>query len=187
MSEPTEAMDALRRAGFLDDLTWLPSKLLFRDRLERALAWGDRHGGRVALIYVDLEGFGALNERLGREACDEILQEVGRRLTEGLRREDSVARTGSDEFALLLPEVDSASGAALVGRKVRQLFDVPFELEGGEERVGAAVACAVYPDHAFTLDPLLTAADAALAHARSSGATDVVMYASGMSGDAPAE
>ncbi len=167
--------------GFFDDLTWLPSRLLFRDRAERAIAWADRHGTRMAVLFIEVDDFEEVSRRLGSDAADSILRDLGNRLVAALRREDSVARTRMAEYAVLLAEVDSAAGLGVVGQKLLQIFERPFEAAEGDTEVTASVGAAVYPDHALTIEGLLIAADAALQHGQADRPGEIVVYTNGLS------
>lgn len=181
MSDETRpADDQYEGTGFFDDLTWLPSRLLFRDRAERAIAWADRHGSRMGVLFLELDDFDEVSQRIGSDAFDSLLRDLGNRLVAALRREDSVARTRIAEYAILLAEVDSPASLGHVGQKIQEVFEQPFDASGGEERIGASIGAAVYPDHALTIEGLLIAADAALQHAQSDRPGEVVVYASGM-------
>lgn len=173
--------DQYAGTGFFDDLTWLPSRLLFRDRAERAIAWADRHGTRMAVLFIEVDDFDEASRTLGSDAADSILRDVGNRLVAALRREDSVARTRIAEYAVLLAEVDSVSGLGVVGQKLLRIFERPFEAAEGETQVTASVGAAVYPDHALTIEGLLIAADAALQHAQADRAGEIVVYTNGLS------
>lgn len=171
--------DQYAGTGFFDDLTWLPSRLLFRDRAERAIAWADRHGARMAILFLEVDDFEEVRRRIGSDAADEVLRDLGNRLVASLRGEDSVSRTRTAEYAVLLPEVDSVAGAGLVGQKLVNVFERPFDAAGAEQ-ITATVGAAVYPDHALTIVGLLTAADNALKHAKEDRPGEVVVYAEGM-------
>lgn len=173
--------DQYAGTGFFDDLTWLPSRLLFRDRAERAIAWADRHGTRMAVLFIEVDDFEEVARRLGSEAADSILRDVGNRLVAGLRREDSVARTRIAEYAVLLAEVDSVAGLGVVGEKLLQIFERPFGVADGETEVTSSVGAAVYPDHALTIEGLLVAADAAMQHAQADRPGEIVVYTNGLS------
>lgn len=176
MSGETQGADEqYEGTGFFDDLTWLPSRLLFRDRAERAIAWADRHGARVAVLFMEVDDFEGIRQRIGSDAADEVLRDLGNRLVTSLREVDSVSRTRTAEYAVLLPEVDSPDGAALVGEKLVGVFDRPLDAAGPEE-IGATVGAAIYPDHALTIVGLLTAADNALKHAKENRPGEVVVY-----------
>ena len=178
--ENVRLLDEVRRQAFHDELTSLPNHLLLRDRAERAAAWADRHGGRFAMLFLDIDQFKRVNESLGHGAGDELLVEVGKRLSEAVRASDTVARTGGDEFGVLLPEVDSVQGATAVAAKLRETFSMPFVLDGHEVFVTPSTGIAVYPDHAFTLDALCRGADAAMHGAKDKGRDAYVVYATGM-------
>lgn len=177
--QPRSDEDQYAGTGFFDDLTWLPSRLLFRDRAERAIAWADRHGARMAVLFLEVNDFEEVRGRIGSDAADEVLRELGNRMVASLRGEDSVSRTRTAEYAVLLPEVDSVAGAGLVGQKLVNVFESPFDAAGAEE-ISATVGTAVYPDHALTIVGLLTAADNALKHAKEDRPGEVVVYAEGM-------
>lgn len=172
--------DQYSGTGFFDDLTWLPSRLLFRDRAEQAIAFADRHGTRTAVLFVAVEEFDGVKQQIGSDAADAVLRDLGNRLVAALRREDSVARTRLAEYAILLPEVDTAASAGLVGQKVLQAFEEPLDAGGANQQLSASVGAAVYPDHALTIEGLLIAADAAMQHAQGDRPGEVVVYASGM-------
>ena len=171
--------DQYAGTGFFDDLTWLPSRLLFRDRAERAIAWADRHGARMAILFIELNDFEELSRKVGSEAGDSVLRDLGNRLVASLRAEDSVSRTRTAEYAILLPEVDSIAGAEMVGGKLLKLFEKPFDAAGDVD-LGGTVGAAVYPDHALTIVGLLSAADAALKHAKAESPGKVAVYREGM-------
>jgi len=178
--ENVRLLDDIRRQAFHDELTGLPNHLLLRDRAERAVAWADRHGGRFAMLFLDIDQFKRVNESLGHAAGDELLKQVGTRLADSVRASDTVARTGGDEFGVLLPEVDSVQGATAVAAKLRETFSLPFVLDGHEVFVTPSTGIAVYPDHAFTLDALFRGADAAMHGAKDKGRDAYVVYATGM-------
>ena len=173
--------DQYAGTGFFDDLTWLPSRLLFRDRAERAIAWADRHGTRMAVLFIEVDDFEEVSRRVGSDAADSILRDLGNRLVAVLRREDSVARTRIAEYAVLLAEIESVSALGVVGQKLLQIFEKPFEAAEGETEVTASVGAAVYPDHALTIEGLLIAADAAMQHAQVDRPGEIVVYTNGLS------
>ena len=162
-----------RHQAHHDPLTGLPNRLLFLDRIASAFERARRHSTRFALLYVDIDGFKPVNDVHGHAAGDVLLQQIARRLGEGLRRSDTVARLGGDEFAVLLDEVHGGDDAMHLGKAICQRLAQPFALElpAGpiEVRVGASVGAAVQPDHASTLDALLDAADSAMYRAKRTG------------------
>ena len=142
-----EARHALRRRASHDPLTGLANRALLHERIAAA-------DGEVALLYLDLDGFKPVNDRLGHAAGDEVLRLVARRLEGCVRAGDTVARLGGDEFALLVSD-----GAEEVAERVRVAFDDPFTVDGHRLPVGASVGVAT---GAADADALLAAADRAM-------------------------
>jgi diguanylate cyclase (GGDEF)-like protein len=167
--------------GLYDEETGLPSRLLYWDRVEQALAWGDRHGGRVAVLLLDVGDVGRVRDKMGPEAGIHLVRQVGRRLVGSLRKQDSVARTSEYEFAVLLPEIDSVTGAATVAHKLLRLFERHFDVLGTSFGVTPSIGAAVFPDHAFTLEALLGGAGVAKNAARAQGRGVFLVFAPGMS------
>ncbi len=152
-----------------DPLTGLPNRRLFQDRLEQALAQAQRGGRALAVAYVDLDGFKAVNDARGHDAGDAALKIVGRRLAGAVRDQDTVARLGGDEFGVLLLEVGGVDEAAAVAAKLRAAVREPLELEGGDARLDASVGVALFPDHGRDADALMRAADGAMYHVKGQG------------------
>lgn len=152
-----------------DSLTGVANRAEFGERLQRAVDAADRSGKRAAVMFLDLDRFKTINDRLGHEAGDVMLVQVSQRLAEAARRTDTVARFGGDEFTLLLENLDHPSGAATVARKILELLVHPFEIDGHLLPMTASIGIALYPDDASHPDELLRAADAAMYHAKSAG------------------
>lgn len=124
----------LRHAAWYDELTGVPNRRLLQDRAKAALAACHRHQGRLALVYLDIDGFKQVNDSYGHAAGDALLKEVAQRLQGCVRETDTVARLGGDEFVVLLGEVDGAEAVATVVDKIRAALALPLELEGGVVR-----------------------------------------------------
>jgi diguanylate cyclase (GGDEF)-like protein/PAS domain S-box-containing protein len=152
-----------------DALTGLPNRLLLTARVDHALARGTRSGSRTALLFMDLDGFKAVNDTLGHLAGDGLLQAVAQRLSRCVREQDTVARLGGDEFVVLLEGLSGPADAALVARKVLNALARPFVLQTGEALVTASVGIAMHPDDAGDLAGLLERADAAMYRAKQRG------------------
>ncbi|HEY3352926.1 MAG TPA: EAL domain-containing protein, partial [Polyangia bacterium] len=159
----------LERLAHYDALTGLPNRILFRDRLQQALNQAERAGSMVALLFLDLDGFKAVNNKLGHRAGDLLLTRVGARLGVCLRASDTVARLGGDEFTIVLPDVTDSDAAAVVGRKILDSFTNPFQLEEHEVSVSTSVGIALYPQDGHEVDELLKSADAAMYNAKEAG------------------
>ncbi|MWV16899.1 diguanylate cyclase [Pseudomonas sp. L-22-4S-12] len=156
-----------------DPLTGLPNRLLFEDRLRSALERARRSDTRVALVFIDLNGFKAINDALGHAAGDQVLVATAQRLQGALRGSDSVARLGGDEFVVILEGLalnrDLDEEARSIGEKIIAALATPLSLEHGPQRIGASLGIAVFPDHAPSMDRLIHHADLAMYAAKRSG------------------
>jgi diguanylate cyclase (GGDEF)-like protein len=142
-----------------DELTGLPNRRLFQDRLASALERARRTGTQTALLLVDLDQFKLVNDTFGHHAGDLLLEHVGSVFTGRIRRSDTVARTGGDEFAVILGEPLSRADAERVAHSLIELLRDPIELGGHMIRIGASVGTAVFPDDAADAEGLCIAAD----------------------------
>jgi diguanylate cyclase (GGDEF)-like protein/PAS domain S-box-containing protein len=165
----------LEYQAFHDPLTGLPNRLLFADRLDRALAAARRRDERVAVAFADLDQFKRVNDTLGHDAGDHLLAEVARRLADAVRKSDTVARMGGDEFCAILTEVDGPDGARAVAGRMLAALEAPFALGGGEVQVTASIGLALFPDDAEDPGVLLQRADAAMYEVKESGKNAIGM------------
>jgi diguanylate cyclase (GGDEF)-like protein len=161
--------EQLSRLAQHDQLTGLANRVLLEDRLGRALAWARRHDRMVALMVLDLNGFKAVNDRLGHAAGDRLLCIRAERLQKRLRETDTVARPGGDEFALVIENLGRPEHAALVARKLLDAVAPPVPLDGGEVRVTASLGISLFPRDALESDELRRLADAAMYRAKAEG------------------
>jgi len=153
-----------------DSLTGLPNRLLAYERIDRAIQHARRFRRRAAILFLDLDGFKGINDSLGHAAGDAVLKEVACRMLACTRSSDTVARLGGDEFLVLLPEVEGSQSAATVAQKLLDTMKATkFAVAGQELNVRLSVGCAVFPEHAGSVDELLAHADAALYHAKRAG------------------
>lgn len=178
VAEHKASVRSLERDAYHDPLTGLPNRRLLRIRGEQTLTFARRRRERAALLYVDLVGFKAVNDRLGHRNGDALLQETGRRIESVLRSADVAARQGGDEFVVLLGEVDGAAGARLAAARLGERLADPYVLEGRPVALEARFGVALFPDHARDLDGLLRAADEALAEAVREGGPVVRVFGS---------
>jgi diguanylate cyclase (GGDEF)-like protein len=142
-----------------DELTGLPNRRLFQDRLAIALERARRTGAQTALLVVDLDRFKEVNDSVGHHAGDQLLKCVGDLFQGRVRRSDTVARTGGDEFSLILEEPITREDALSVARSLAQLLETPLVVGGGPVRVGASVGIAIFPEDATDAESLCIAAD----------------------------
>jgi diguanylate cyclase (GGDEF)-like protein/PAS domain S-box-containing protein len=161
--------DQLRHQAFHDVLTGLANRALLRDRLEHALSAAVRHDRHLAVLFLDLDDFKAINDSLGHTAGDELLAAVGHRLGELLRAGDTAARIGGDEFAVLLEETAGADDAREVGHRILEGLRAPFLLGGQKVHVHASIGVALRSPDSKTADDLLRDADVAMYVAKRRG------------------
>lgn len=157
-----------RQANF-DALTGIPNRLLFLDRLQQAIGRAEREKATGALLFIDLDRFKEVNDTLGHQAGDALLQEVARRLSGLLRQTDTVARMGGDEFTVIMPLVTDEVAVATVVRRILGTLAAPFPLPGGEERISGSIGIALFPRDGSTTLQLLENADAAMYRAKEAG------------------
>jgi len=157
-------------------LTGLPNRRLFIDRLEQALAHARRFGGRVGMLFIDLDGFKDINDRFGHQAGDEALVLIAKRIKLLLREVDSAARLGGDEFGIVLPDIALLEDAELVGEKVLQEVRKPFVMRKVSCTLGASIGITIYPDLGETVDDLISRADKAMYQVKKDGKGAVAVY-----------
>lgn len=163
------AEQRLQQLAHFDAVTGLPNRVLFADRLERAMVEADRHGGLVGLMFVDLDRFKNVNDGLGHDIGDRLLARIAERLHGAVRAEDTVARLAGDEFGVLVPNLGRAEDLARVAGKLLDAFDSPFEIDGQPIRSGASVGLTLYPRDERSATGLLRNADAAMYRAKRGG------------------
>jgi diguanylate cyclase len=161
--------ERLNRLAQYDELTGLANRSLFQDRLARALASAGRNERLVAVMVLDLNGFKAVNDRLGHSAGDRLLKVMAGRLLERLRETDTVARLGGDEFALLVENLAKPEHAVLVARKLLDTVAPPVDLDEQQVSVTASLGVALYPSDGRGTAELLRQADRAMYRAKAEG------------------
>ena len=152
-----------------DFLTGLPNRKLLNDRIGQAITRAQRNQSRVAVLFVDLDGFKRINDSLGHALGDRLLQEVARRLEHSVRASDTVSRQGGDEFVILLPEIGDGPDVELIARKVLRAVAEPYVIGTHELHVTASIGGAIYPSDGPDPDGLIRNADIAMYHAKASG------------------
>jgi len=168
ISERKALEEQLRQLAFHDPLTMLANRNLFRDRVQHALALAQRGPSSLAVMFLDLDNFKNINDSLGHDAGDRLLQAVAHRILQSTRSSDTVARLGGDEFAVLMEGVERSSEVGRVADALIASLNVPFQLDGREVRVGASVGVAISAAEAGA-EALLSNADIAMYHAKAAG------------------
>lgn len=167
----------LRRAALTDELTGLPNRVLFRDRMERGVLAGKRDGLLAAVMVIDLDRFKEVNDTLGHHNGDLLLKEVAERLAACVREGDTIARLGGDEFGILLPRLPDADYALAVAERTRNALSEALFLDGVQIQVDASVGIALYPSDGHDPGTLLQRADVAMYEAKR-GHSGCAFYAS---------
>jgi diguanylate cyclase (GGDEF)-like protein len=166
----------LRNIALYDHLTGLPNRLLLDDRVEQAILHASRSGKHCGLMFVDLDKFKPVNDTFGHQVGDELLRAVAGRMKHSLRKGDTVARSGGDEFIVVLNELDEAKDAAVVGAKVLTDLARPFAIEGHLLNISCSIGISMYPDHGTTLKELMSRADVAMYQAKKAGRNNCLFF-----------
>ncbi len=160
------SLSELARSTQRDTLTDTPNRTLMLDRLENAIALARRHGTRIAVLFLDLDGFKQINDTLGHAIGDAALQLAARRLESVVRNSDTVGRHGGDEFIVLMSEISQATDAALIANKILVAFAVPAQVGEHEIDLPLSIGIAVYPEDGADAPTLIDRADAAMYRAK---------------------
>ena len=176
LARTEESRARIEHLAHHDALTGLPNRRLFEDRLVQALAVAARARRRVALLYLDLDGFKEINDSLGHRAGDELLRTVAERLAGSIRGGDTIARLGGDEFAVIQIELRSAPDAAALADRLMVAAARPVRIAQQEVVVGTSVGIAIFPEDGGTADELCANADVALYSAKSAGRARMAYY-----------
>lgn len=159
----------IRHQAFHDALTDLPNRALLVDRLEHAVAIARRHNRPVALLFVDLDRFKAVNDTLGHHEGDRLLQISARRIQDSVRKSDTVGRIGGDEFVIIVSDFENAAEVAQIADKIVVQVSKPYTLSGQTAYIGASVGIALFPQDGQDQAELMHNADLAMYRAKSSG------------------
>ncbi|WP_296952032.1 EAL domain-containing protein [uncultured Massilia sp.] len=181
ISERKRAEERIRHMAHHDELTGLPNRTLIRDRLDEAIRNAQRTGGQLALAFVDLDGFKLVNDGLGHNAGDALLQVVGARMQSCLRRTDTLGRMGGDEFVILLPDVKGDPlGLTPLLETIRQAVTEPVQIDGQAVQVSCSTGVVIYPRDGEDPKTLMMNADAAMYRAKELGNNNFQFYTRAM-------
>ncbi len=173
-----KAEDTIWKLAHTDSLTGLPNRSLFYDRLGQCIAQASRQQKKLALLFLDLDDFKLVNDQFGHDTGDLLLKSVADRLRQNIRSENTVARTGGDEFILILNDIANAGSAAIVAKKLIQSISEPFIIQGNTCQIGSSIGIAIFPDDSDELEKLVTHADSAMYKAKQSGKNNYYFFAS---------
>ncbi len=196
ITERKRTEEQIRHLAFYDSLTSLPNRMLFKEQLNQALQSARREERYVSILFLDLDNFKRVNDTLGHTIGDLLLQDVGARLAQCIRAEDSlarspsaqpnltVARLGGDEFTVLLGRIANTQDAAKVAQRILDSLAEPIDVDGHELFVSASIGIAVYPFDGEETETLIKNADAAMYHAKSNGRSRYHFYNPSMNASA---
>jgi diguanylate cyclase (GGDEF)-like protein len=169
IAERKQAEEQVRYMSHYDTLTGLPNRVLLEDRIKQAIARSAREATRTAVLFLDLDDFKNINDSLGHQIGDTLLQMAAMRLQLCVRKDDSVGRLGGDEFVLCLPSLSDSTDAVLVAQKALETLGQAFFHSGHELHISASIGISIYPDDGDDSESLMRAADTAMYYAKEKG------------------
>jgi diguanylate cyclase (GGDEF)-like protein len=170
--------EVIRQQAFYDQLTGLPNRTLYYDRLQMAIKRARRDKKMIAVIILDLDRFKEVNDQWGHATGDALLSAVAQRLQALVRDADTVARYGGDEFTFILPSIDRKEDALQFARKMLKSFKNPFALDVCNLAVTSSLGMSIYPTHSDDIDALMKKADIAMYRAKARGRNRFCFYSS---------
>jgi diguanylate cyclase (GGDEF)-like protein/PAS domain S-box-containing protein len=182
ITERKESEERVRRSANHDFLTDLPNRSLFRERLEHEIKHSARTGLPLGLLFIDLDEFKDVNDRLGHAAGDQMLQEVARRISACVRETDTVARLGGDEFTVILTDVTRPPHIENIAAEILEELRKPYALDAGEATVSGSIGITVYPGDGSTPDELVRNADEAMYASKNAGRNQYQFFMPAMRG-----
>jgi len=180
ITERKASEQEIRRTAHYDFLTGLPNRSLFRDRLQQEVKRSMRTGLPFALFFVDLDGFKEVNDRLGHDAGDRLLQQVAQRIGACVRGADTIARIGGDEFTVIIADVNKTSHVDILAQKIIEELAKPFSILQKEVHISGSIGISLFPQDAATPDDLLRNADQAMYVAKKAGRGRFSLFTIGM-------
>ena len=174
------ANEQLRQMALYDDLTGLPNRVLLEDRLVHSKHRADRCGKPFGVMFVDLDRFKPVNDAFGHGVGDQLLKAAAGRLAGCVRKEDTVARTGGDEFVIVLAELGDAADTAIVGKKILSELSRPFFVGSHELNISCSIGISVYPQDGSDVAVLLANADIAMYHVKKEGRNGLRVFVADM-------
>ena len=180
ITELRSAQDTIEKLAYYDELTGLPNRRLFYDRLNQALKNTKRKNGKFAVCYLDLDGFKNINDSLGHANGDELLKAVAQRIRAHVRGKDMVARLGGDEFTIILEGISGAGDVSTVAEHIIEALGQPVDVAGTQVVVTTSIGVAIYPDDGTEINDLTRNADMAMYHAKDNGRNNCQFFADEM-------
>ena len=179
VTDQKEAEETIKRLAYTDSVTGLPNRLLFNERLALEMARAARKKSKFAVMLLDVDHFKRVNDSLGHAVGDRLLRQIGVRLAGLLRKSDTVARMGGDEFLVLLPHLECVRDARTIADKILASVAEPFPFDGSDLRVTTSIGLTVYPHDGRDGETLLKEADIAMYRAKKAGRNNWQRFTSG--------
>ncbi|WP_353572480.1 EAL domain-containing protein [Candidatus Albibeggiatoa sp. nov. BB20] len=186
-SDITRTKQNEQRLAYLahyDDLTGLPNRTLFYERVERALFLAKEHNYKIAVVFLDLDHFKYVNDTWGHAVGDLLLKDASKRIVQCVRKNDTVARLGGDEFTAVLDHIDNSETAATVGQRILDSLRPPFHLNGHETFISSSIGISIYPSDGKDVETLLKHADIAMYRAKDQGKDNYQFFTAQMNVEA---
>ena len=179
ISKQKESEERLYYLAHYDNLSKLPNRLAFNDRLHQAISRARRVQNKVAVMFLDLDGFKEVNDTLGHDAGDEVIREVAIRLGSATRETDTIARFGGDEFTILLTEIEAKEGIEIAAQKIIDAVSEPIRINSTDARVTTSIGISLYPQDSDDSETLIRQADMAMYAAKESGKNKYLFFEKG--------
>ena len=176
----TEAMQQMKHMAYHDVLSGLPNRQLFLDKLTIAVAEARLHSHKIAVVFVDLDRFKNINDTYGHEFGDLLLKDFSQKITESLRKDDTVARQGGDEFTLILNKISQKEDIVPLIRHIQEVLEQPVTIKGQELNISMSMGIAFYPEDGHTTQDLMKHADIAMYHAKEQGRNNFQFFSEDM-------
>ncbi len=180
ITERKQMENTIRQMAYYDSLTGLPNRNLLNDRLAVALANASRNNQKVAILFLDLDHFKTINDSLGHEAGDQLLQQVSLRIKKVLRKQDTIARMGGDEFIVLIPGLTDTDHTARLAEKILDAVTPPMKIGDNELYIGCSIGISIFPDDGMEIKTLLKNSDLAMYRAKEKGRNTFQLYTPAM-------
>jgi len=178
------ADERIQFLAYYDSLTGLPNRSLLQDRLSKALAGARRHREKLAVLFLDIDGFKTINDSLGHSFGDLLLQQLAKRLQTCARDQDTVARLGGDEFLVVLGSVEEDSDAAIAAERIARAVNAPFNIQGQILNVTCSLGISLFPEHGKDVEALIKNADAAMYSSKDGGRNTFRFFTEKMTAEA---
>lgn len=171
-----KAEEMIRYQANYDLLTGLPNRMLFNERLSLSLTQSHQHQKKLAVCFLDIDHFKKINDTLGHSAGDLLLKNFASRVSQCVRKGDTVARWAGDEFTLIIPEIDFTDDVANIAQRILEVLKPPFDLDGNQLHISSSIGIAIYPDDGECAETLMKNADAALYRVKEKGRNNYQFY-----------